>query len=338
MKVGLIEPYEEKSGIGEFSRGFYNELEKEKGFNRVNLGLEENKLPVLDRTYKIRLSSARKIKELSEEYDHIFIPSHTWVAGFDPSDLECEISVMIHDMERYLVGDGNILQRSNRSKSVRNAVKCDYVFTPSEATRLSLLKSTDIDPDKTYVIGEGVEKIEEYKEMDLSSNYFLYVGDLQKRKNVDKLIQAFEEFEKDDFSLVLAGRVYDEKDRDRILRKIKDNNGGEIHMLGEVTKGELRYLYENTVGYIHPAYFEGYGRTPIEAAVQGAPVAVVKGTAPAEYLDQALKLLPTTKGIMSGLEEIAVNSGDYRLEQSEKFIWESVAEKFGKVILEDDRR
>lgn len=333
MKVALIEPYSEKSGIGEFSRGFYSSLESRENFERISLGLDKKETPILDRTLKIHYIFGKKIRELEDEYDHIFVPSHTWVAGINPQDYDLEISVMVHDIERHLTESGNYLQNFNRSKSVQNAIKCGYIFAPSESTRLDLLRTTDVDPDKTYVIGEGATKIEEEEELEVPDKYFLYVGDFQRRKNIDTLVKAYRKYRDQggEIDFVAAGRIYDESDRVRIENLVEDLGlEDNFHIYGEVSRCELAYLYSSTEAYVHPAFYEGFGRTPIEASLYDVPVAVVNNTAPAEFLERSLKMKPTTESIKHALFRINKNPSEFI--ENKSFSWEKVTKRFLKAV------
>ena len=323
MELALIEPYEKESGIGAFVSGFYPELES-RGAERIQIDTPD--FPFLQTTLDINMFLPRKLRSLSSKYDFIFIPSHSLISGFDPKKADSEIAVMVHDLEQYPAKTGNFLSRFNRNRAVEKLKHCDYVLTPSESTRLDILKYTEVDIEKTKVIGEGVEMIDGRQNVDVD-DFFLYVGGMQKRKNVDTLIKAFSDADTEK-QLVLAGRIYSEENRQKIVDLIEQKGlEKRVRMLGEVSEEELAYLYENTAGYIHPAFFEGFGRPPVEAATYGAPVAVVRGTAPSEFLDEALKMEPDVRGIRTGIEQIGPeNSQDIRFE------WSKTAEKFTDYI------
>lgn len=330
MEVALVEPYREGSGIGAFTSGFYPVVSSEEGFETVSLDVDSNNLPALNTTFDINIRIPQRLETLGKDYDLLFIPSHTLISGFDPRSIEAEVAVMVHDLEEYPAKAGNFIQRLSRNRSIQRLKHCDYVFTPSENTRIDLLKYTDIELENTHVIGEGVELADERQELSAPENYFLYVGDMQERKNVDSLVKAFADYEGDE-ELVLAGRVYDNSDELRIRRLVNRLNlDQQVHLLGEITEPELAWLYENTAGYIHPAYFEGFGRPPVEAAAYGAPVSVVNGTAPAEYLSNAYKSSPKSSSLTEAMNELVSHPERYLSEDI--YSWEITVETFLEAI------
>lgn len=329
MEIGIVEPYQEKSGIGAFTSGLYPELRKEENVSLISLDFERQDFPILSQSYDIYFKTSKIIKEESSKFDVLFLPSHTMLAGLDLSQVESKVAVMVHDLERYPLQEGTYIQRLIRNKSIEKIKDTDYVFVPSESTRLDLIKYAEVDPNKTHNIGEGVEKFDEIEEIETPGKYFLYVGDMQQRKNVDNLVKAYSDLDDKSTKLVFAGRVYSDQDKQRIKGLVKKLDISEhVQFFGEVSKGQLRYLYENTEGYIHPAYFEGFGRTPLEAAAHGAPVAVVKGTAPAEYIGQSVEIDPSSKGIKEGLNKIAGTKAevDISWEDVKKSLLESLGD------------
>jgi hypothetical protein len=93
----------------------------------------------------------------------------------------------------------------------------------------------------------------------------------------------------------------------------------------------LAWLYSNTSGYIHPAYFEGFGRPPIEAAAYGAKVAVVQGSAPAEYLPHAIKTSPKADSLRDSLEDLSSSSPSSQV-RHEIQGWEPVANEMCSIL------
>lgn len=330
MKIALIEPFSEESGVGEFSKGLYSTLEERDDFERVHLYENKEGLPFLNNTLRIYYFFRKRLRQLESEFDHVFIPSHIWIAGLKPEKYDVEISVMVHDIEIHLEKEGNILQKFNTKRALERTTRCDYVFVPSESTRLDILRTTELNPDDIHVIGEGVKKIKNRKKIETPEEYLLYVGDFQARKNVRTLVKAYDKYRNEggDKKFVTAGRIYDKNDKEIIKNMLEDLDlQNEFIILGEVSKPELAYLYENAEGYIHPAYYEGFGRTPVEASLYEIPIVVIRQTAPSEFLEEGMKVEPTVKGLSRAMHDIRE---DFVVEKD--FSWEKVVDKFVEVI------
>ena len=108
--------------------------------------------------------------------------------------------------------------------------------------------------------------------------YFLYVGGLQFNKNVMRLVDAFNIAAKANpaVRLVIAGET---KHWPGALRNIKQEiqrRGLQqhIHWTGWVSPSQLAALYRGAVALVHPALYEGFGLTVLEAMAHGCPVVV----------------------------------------------------------------
>ena len=104
-------------------------------------------------------------------------------------------------------------------------------------------------------------------------SYILYVNTLQPHKNLMTLLRAFNKIKEHiNSSLVIVGKetIYW---HETILPFIKKNhlNSRIIH-LQNISNEELKYLYENAQLFITPSLREGFGYTPIEAAICKCPV------------------------------------------------------------------
>ena len=89
--------------------------------------------------------------------------------------------------------------------------------------------------------------------------YFLYVGALEPRKAVDRLVAAHAGM---DEALVVAG-----EGRVRV-------SGRGVHALGRVGREEKAALYAGALAVVLPSWGEGYGYTPLEAYAHGTPAIV----------------------------------------------------------------
>ena len=152
------------------------------------------------------------------------------------------------------------------SKAVGNAKK---IIVPSHATKKDVAKHLNISQDKVFVIYEGVDpNIKSSRGNRLiKENYFLYVGNAYPHKNIDFLIQVFNELKFRDFKLVLVGK------EDHFYRKLKDKfPNRNIIYFGEASDDQLSNLYKNAFAYITPSVMEGFGLTGLEAMANGCLV------------------------------------------------------------------
>lgn len=111
----------------------------------------------------------------------------------------------------------------------------------------------------------------------LHEPYVMYVGRLERKKNVAMLVEAFVRFKSargvgDPLQLVLVGQPG--AGAPELLQAIeKSGVKDEIRVLGYVTEEEKAALLNRTLALVHPSLYEGFGITLLEAMACGAAVA-----------------------------------------------------------------
>ena len=102
--------------------------------------------------------------------------------------------------------------------------------------------------------------------------FFLWAGSLNPRKNLKRMIEAFEQVAKEvPHHLIITGEIG--WDSDDTLRTIQTSPlGARIHLSGRVTDDELRGLYQRAAGFIYVSLMEGFGLPILEAMASGCPV------------------------------------------------------------------
>jgi len=153
----------------------------------------------------------------------------------------------------------------------------------SEATRLDAERLIPSAGNLRSVVPLGVDlqgfdiRPQETKEVldkfSIQRPFVLFVGTLEPRKNVARLIQAFERIanEHPDLLLVLAGKPGWDFD-DIFAAKQASNHGDRIRQLGFVRESEKRALLAACEALIYPSLYEGFGLPVLEAMAAGAPV------------------------------------------------------------------
>ena len=170
---------------------------------------------------------------------------------------------------------GNLLERSARradlvfcvSSSVREDVVERLRVSPSRVRVTPLAAAQHFKPVSPEQISAALRKYQ------LPSQYVLYVGNLEPRKNLQRLVLAWESVcsrGSCEIPLVLVGRkawLYRET-----LRVIRANRHGRIHLTGYVAEEDLPALYSGARLLAYPSLFEGFGLPVLEAMACGVPV------------------------------------------------------------------
>ena len=189
-----------------------------------------------------------------------------------------KISV-IHDLKDLSLKKDKELIRS-RAFYRQLIDSADAIVAISEYTRQDILSQYDVKSDKIRVIYNSIKMTEKSirpQPLQDERTYILYVNTLKEYKNPLILLQAFNEIKdiiKED--IVLVGRAT-EYWYDVLLPYIK-NNGIEHRVIRfqDISDEELKYLYEHASLFVSSSQHEGFGFTPIEAAICCCPVICTK--------------------------------------------------------------
>lgn len=131
-----------------------------------------------------------------------------------------------------------------------------------------------------------ISKEEVLKKYGIPNRYIMSLSTIEPRKNLSLLLEAFAEVEDSvDYDLVLIGRLGWKMED--IISKNKLNP--RVHMTGYVEDEEVKIIYKNTICFIFPSIYEGFGMPPLEALALGAPVISSDAASMPEILmDQAV--------------------------------------------------
>jgi len=159
----------------------------------------------------------------------------------------------------------------------RFAQRAKRIVTVSEFSRHDISKTFGIHPDKIGLSYNGAnsiykpisnqEKEEIKKNITTGNDYFLFVGALSPRKNVARLLCAFEQFRNKTQSaikLVIVGeKMFKTHDIKNAYRQSKFKN--DIIFTGRLLPEELRKFYAASLALVFVPYFEGFGIPIAEA-------------------------------------------------------------------------
>lgn len=257
--------------------------------------------------------------------------------------------VMIHDAQVFRQPESysrlfrawyNILQPRLGHRAAR-------VLTVSEHSRSELLHFGLAPANKIDVIPNGADHIlrippdpDTLSRHGLpSKGYFLAIGSLAAHKNLPFLVNAARARENKDIPLVIAGGG-----NAAIFGDVGIAAGDDVRILGRVSEGELRALYNNARALLFPSITEGFGLPAAEAMACGCPVIASTGGAIPEVCgDSAILLDPTdTAGWTKAMEDVARDDAlcDRLSRQGKKrastMTWRASAEQLLKILSDLD--
>jgi glycosyltransferase involved in cell wall biosynthesis len=168
---------------------------------------------------------------------------------------------------------------------IRGMEKARMILCVSNNVKDLIAEKFRIPEDRLQVVYNGVS--DAFRPMDsglarakvearygIDRPYLLFTGQLKKRKNIGRILEAFARFREDgndDFALLLAGRRdWSSEDLDAAIERF--GIGPWVHELGHLDNGELPELYAAAEVCVFPSLWEGFGIPVIESMACGTPV------------------------------------------------------------------
>ncbi len=268
-------------------------------------------------------------------------------AGYVVPPARAPLVATVHDLffldhpEHYTWHSRLVLRRGfERARARARLVMC-----PSRAT-MAACREAGIDPGRLRLVPWGVRSVaptEDQREQvrrryALDRPYVLFCGTLEPRKNIGRVLEAFETLDRSDVELVLAGPQGWKEDLEAQLERLR----GRARVLGFVPRDDLSAVYAGASVVVYPSLAEGFGLPVLEAMTQGAPVVTSAGTATEEVAgDAALLVDPLdVDGIAAAIERLladralAAALGAAAQERAATFTWERSAELAAAVYTE----
>ncbi|WP_168199901.1 glycosyltransferase family 1 protein [Hahella sp. KA22] len=249
--------------------------------------------------------------------------------------------VTIHDMvwkkcPESMSAQGFLAERIFMPPTLRMA---DRVIAVSKSTQKDLIEYDRKLASKVDVVYEapfiGVSENEDIRQEYSVDKYFLFVGTIEPRKNLKRLLEAYarllDEGIKSHRLIIVGGKGWGRVALEEFIveKHLKDW----VELKGRVEDSELRALYKGASALLMPSLYEGFGLPIAEAISLSVPVITSKRSSMPEvagecalYVDpesvdsilEAIKVLAKDNEVLGALKANTVK-------QAKRFSWESAA-------------
>lgn len=220
------------------------------------------------------------------------------------------------------------------------AQRADLLIAVSEFTKQQLVALLGIEPARVKVVPHGIRPLAYPRCEQPREKVVLHVGAIQERKNVARLVEAFEALEAP-WRLVLAGSSG--YGAERISARIAASPARDrISVLGYVEADDLAAWYTRAAIFAFPSLDEGFGMPVLEAMAGGTPVITSNRSALPEVAgDGALLVDPLDTGaLVHALRTMAADEvlrdqfAARGFERSRLFSWERAVRQTWEVYQE----
>lgn len=221
--------------------------------------------------------------------------------------------------------------------------KADALIAVSTSTFHDLIEEFNGVSEKISIVHEGIPTLKQNLNSEASnlecikSPYILFVGTLEPRKNLRRLLEAYSSMSQEirkNYSLVIAGgKGWGTEKLHTIIKELSIESS--VITLGYVTNEDLVNLYKSSSLFVMPSLYEGFGLPILEAMSFGTPVLTSNVSSIPEVTgDAAILINPhDILSIQSGLEKILTDSNLQREMstkgriQAQQFSWDVCAKQ-----------
>jgi glycosyltransferase involved in cell wall biosynthesis len=264
------------------------------------------------------------------------VPRVEWLAGdadvllatnyIPPPTRIPVLVIVVHDLAFDVLPETAPLHHGPefRARFARWLERATRVIVPSGSARDDLVRLYGVEPDRVDVVHHGTDahayraaeaaSVEEARRRyGIPGAYVLFVGAIEPRKNLERLVLAFASIDTD-VSLVLAGSPVEwapqEAERlDRVIEDLPEPARRRVIRTGYVTARDKHALVSGALALAYPSLYEGFGLPVLEGFAAGVPVLTSGVSALPEVAGEAALLVDPLDqaSIARGLRELVAD-------------------------------
>jgi glycosyltransferase involved in cell wall biosynthesis len=267
--------------------------------------------------------------------------------GFLPAFVKTRMLAVIHDLnfEHFPELLPGRYRRMYKRIFPKYAQRADRIATVSMFSRNDIINTYHVDPEKIDVVYNGAsdhfKPLNEMQRLNVRDRFtrgrrfFIHVGTLHPRKNIARLLQAWDIFKQTDLQdtcLVLAGaKMWWTGEIEKAFSGMKHKES--VILTGRLTNEDLAGLMAAAHALLLVSVFEGFGIPVVEAFRCAVPVIVSNTTSLPEVAGDAGILVDPLKPVDIAAAITCLNTSEEirnrlilkAIERSEMFTWEKTA-------------
>lgn len=254
--------------------------------------------------------------------------------------MDCKKATIIHDLAylRFPETVDKTIKKNQKERVQWIKKESSVIIADSQSTKEDVHNLLDIDTKKITTIYPGVtiQKPDQQqirktiRKYNLKKPFLLTVGKIEPRKNLERLVDAFQNMNDETIDLVIVGPK----------GWYEPQISSSIKYLGYVEDQDLYSLYASCLFFVYPSLWEGFGYPIVEAMKLGVPVVTSNTSSPKEIAREAALLFDplNTNDILHCLNTMKQNRkirevlGQKGEKRSELFTWKNYYNTMVRVL------
>ena len=350
-------------GIGVYTQAILSELEKTEHtlyplkFTSLKDVISDKKLNYMNLPYSLHGGLSALLNrpignftDYEKNIDFFFAPDHH-IAHFKTVPVIATVMDIIPFVHPEWVSKR--LRTFKNFAFKKSILSAEHIITISEYSKQDIMKYFHIPENTISIVPLGVdnkyfqrinqdEKQATLDKYSINKDFFLFIGTLQPRKNILRIIEAYEQLPleiKNKNALIIVGQ--NGWETDELLKKIKRlESTGHGKWLDYVEDTEVLALLQSSIALVYPSLYEGFGLPIIEAFASHCPVISSNTTSIPEVAgDAALLVNPLLIDEISHAMQLLATDIHLRdelvkkgLERAKQFTWEKAAQEHMSVF------